>query len=112
MNIENILAKDFIALTRRLVDDGFVAATLKRIRSADRLRLAAVGSAGAAGAAVAASQFGALATALADMMPAMTRLALADGALSVDLGAAPVLATTLLFALVGGATALIVPGAR
>ena len=56
--------------------------------------------------------FGALATALADMMPAMTRLALADGALSVDLGAAPVLATTLLFALVGGATALIVPGAR
>lgn len=112
MTIENLLSKDFAALTRRFESDAFVARTLDRIRRAERLRLVAVGAAGVAGGGVAASQFGALATAIQGALPSITSLAIADSAVSVDLGAAPLLATTLLFALVGGATALVAPGSR
>ncbi len=112
MTIETLLSKDFAALTRRFEGDAFVARTLERIRRTERSRLFAVGAAGAAGGAVAASQFGALASALQGALPSMASLAVLDSAVSVDFGAAPLLATTLLFALVGGATALVAPGSR
>lgn len=112
MMIETLLSKDFAALTRRLADEAFVARTLRRIGRADRLRLVAVGVAGAAGGAVAASQFGALALAMQEALPSMVSLAVAEGPVGVDLSAAPLLATTLIFAVVGGATALIAPGSR
>lgn len=112
MMIETLLSKDFAALTRRFEGDAFIARALERIRRAERLRLIAVGAAGAAGGAVAASQFGALASALQGALPSMASLALADNAFSVNLGAAPLLGATLLFALVGGATALVAPGSR
>jgi hypothetical protein len=112
MTIETLLSRDFAALTRRLAGDDFAARVLERIRTIDRRRLVAVGGAGAVGGAVAASQFGALAQAMQGALPSMAHLAIADSPVSVDLGAAPLLVTALLFALVGGATALIAPGSR
>lgn len=112
MNIETILRQDFAALARRLDADGFAERTLAKLSGVDRLRLVIVGGAGAAGAAIAASQFEALAGSLTQSIPMLANLAIADNAVALDLGAAPMLMTTLLFALVGGATAIIVPGAR
>lgn len=112
MSIETLLSNDFAALTRRLADDAFVARTLERIQNAERLRLVAVSVAGAAGGAIAASQFGALALAMHEALPSMASLAITESPVTVDLRAAPLLATTLLFALVGGATALVAPGSR
>ncbi|HBK93325.1 MAG TPA: hypothetical protein DDZ68_16825 [Parvularcula sp.] len=112
MTIETLLSKDFAALTRRFEGDSFAARTLERVRRAERLRLIAVGAAGALGGAVAASQFGALATAIKGALPSMASLVIADGAVGIDFGAAPLLAAALLFALVGGATALVAPGSR
>jgi len=112
MTIEKILANDFAALKARFVDDAFVADVAAKIKSADRFRLVVVGSAGAAGAAIAASQFSALVMAFSDAAPALTNLTAANEFAGYDFGAAPMLAAALLFAFLGGATALVLPGSR
>ena len=45
-------------------------------------------------------------------MPSLADIALADRAATLDIGAAPMALAALLFALAGGATALIAPGSR
>jgi len=110
--IERMLSEDFHALTKRLAGDAFVERMITRLKGAERRRFIAIGFAGAAGAAVASSQFGAIAAAIRDATPAVATLPIMENAAALDLGAAPILATALLFALVGGATALIVPGWR
>ncbi len=112
MEIELMLKQDFAALAKRLYADGFADRVLRRVGGVDRFRLAVVGGAGAAGAAVAASQFETLVLALSQSVPMLAKLTVADSSVALNLGAAPILLTTLLFALVGGATALIVPGSR
>lgn len=112
MTIESMLAQDFIALVDRLKADDFVRKTLAKLQSADHWRLAAIGGAGAAGAAVAASQFSALTTAIADAIPGFSDYSATAVGVSLDLGSAPMLMAVLLFAAVGGVTAIIIPGAR
>jgi len=112
MNIETMLAKDFAALVDRLKADDFAKGTLTKLKSADHWRLAAIGGAGAAGAAVAASQFSALTSAIADAIPGFSEYSATAVGVSRDLGAAPMLMAVLLFAAVGGATAIIVPEGR
>jgi hypothetical protein len=110
MTIEDILSKDFSALVGRFNADDFVERLTKRLNGADRLRLVLVGAAGAAGAAVAASQFGALTNALAGAVPALAAITVADTTLSFQSG--PALTAALLFAAIGAATAMVMPGAR
>jgi len=110
MTIEDMLTKDFSALVGRFNADDFVERLMKRLYGADRLRLVLVGAAGAAGAAVAASQFGALAKALAGAAPALAAFTVADTAVSFQSG--PALLAALLFAAIGGATAMVLPGSR
>lgn len=110
MTIETLLSTDFAALVRRFAGDDFAERTLKRLKGADRLRLVLVGTAGALGAAIAASQFAAATEALANAAPMLSQLTIPGGVASFSAG--PALATTLLFALVGGATAMIAPGSR
>lgn len=112
MNIETMLRQDFAALTARLAGDDFAAQSLKKIEGVDRLRLVAVGGAGVAGAAVAASQFAALAGAIAEKIPANAAGQILAGGVSFNAGLSPILAAALLVALVGGATALVAPGGR
>jgi len=116
MNIETLLAKDFSALVERLKADDFVNTTLAKLHGADRLRLVAIGGAGGLGAALAASQFTALTNAIsagiASAVPGFDAISTSTLGASYDLGAAPMLVAVLLFALVGGATAIIVPGSR
>jgi hypothetical protein len=112
MTIETLLSKDFAALVDRLKADDFAGKTLARLHGADRLRLVAIGGAGAAGAALAASQFAALTSAIANAIPGFSTYAASAAGVSLDLGAAPMLMAVLLFAAVGGATAIIVPGSR
>ncbi len=112
MTIESILSKDFSALVRKFDADAFTENMLGKLKGVERLRLIAVGSAGAAGAAIAASQFEALVSALTESFPMLTSLTVADNSVTFDMGAAPMVMTALLFALVGGATAMIVPGSR
>jgi hypothetical protein len=103
MNVEAALSRDFAALVDRLRADNFADRIIAKLRGVERLRVVAVGAAGATGAALAASQFGAL-TQVFSAMPTTS----AD--LAFD--AAPMALAALAFALVGGATALIAPGAR
>ena len=110
--IERMLSEDFHALTKRLANDAFIERMLTRLKGAERRRFVAIGIAGATGAAIAASQFGAIAAAIRDATPAVAALPMIENSSVLDLGAAPILATALLFALAGGATALIVPGGR
>jgi hypothetical protein len=110
MNIETLLSNDFAALARRFANDGFAERTLRRLKGADRLRLVLVGGAGALGAALAASQFGAATEAMANAAPMLSQLTIVNSDASFSAG--PVLVTTLLFAAVGGATAMIAPGSR
>lgn len=110
MTIEEILTKDFSALVSRFKADDFVERVMKRLNGADRLRLVLVGAAGAAGAAVAASQFGALTKALAGAVPALAAFTVAETAISFQSG--PALMAALLFAAIGGATAMVLPGGR
>ncbi|MFZ5617288.1 MAG: hypothetical protein ACOZAA_08210 [Pseudomonadota bacterium] len=110
MNIENFLAKDFSMLVDRLKADDFAERTLAALKRVERLRLVAVAGAGAVGAGLAASQFGALTKAVAETAPFLAELSIEGGALTFSAG--PVLMTTLLFAVAGGATAMILPGAR
>lgn len=110
MTVQSLLARDFNAIVDRLASDDFTERTLARLRGGERMRLVAVGAAGAAGAAVAAAQFGAIARAIAEAAPSLSSLAVADVSYSFTTG--PVIIAALLFALVGGATAIIVPGAR
>jgi hypothetical protein len=112
MTIESMLAKDFAALVDRLKADDFARKALAKLERADHWRLAAIGGAGAAGAAIAASQFSALTTAIADAVPGFSNYSATAAGVSLDLGAAPMMMAVLLFAAVGGATAMIVPGAR
>ena len=112
MTIEEMLSLDFAALTRRLNADDFVKRTLERLHGVERMRLVVIGGAGAAGAAIAASQFGALTGAIRDSIPMLATVPIADGAVPLDIGAVPLLMAALLFAAVGGATALIAPGSR
>lgn len=112
MTLEALLSKDFAALVRKLDADGFAERTMKRLQGVERMRLVAVGGAGAAGAAVAATQFQSLMGAFADAMPALAKVAVAETAVTLDIGAAPMMITALLFAIVGGATAMIAPGSR
>ncbi|HNR76983.1 MAG TPA: hypothetical protein PKM48_07615 [Parvularculaceae bacterium] len=112
MTIEEMLAKDFSALKARFADDAFVSRVIAKLTGADRLRLIVVGGAGVIGAAIAAAQFPALVSAFADAAPAIAELPLAESAIAFDVSAAPLLAAALLFAFVGGATALVLPGAR
>lgn len=112
MTIESILSKDFSNLVKRLDADAFTERALGKLKGVERLRLVAVGAAGAAGAAIAASQFEALVSALTDSFPMLASLTVANNAVTFDMGAAPIVMTALLFALVGGATAMIVPGSR
>lgn len=112
MTIEALLSKDFSALARRLDADAFAERILRKIRDGERRRLFVVGGAGALGAAIAATQFHALAGALREAMPSLADIALADRAATLDIGAAPMALAALLFALAGGATALIAPGSR
>lgn len=112
MNIETLLSKDFSALAKRLDADGFAERALKKLRGVERTRLIVVGGAGAAGAAVAASQFQSLMGALRESIPMLANVAVANSAVTFDIGGAPMAMTALLFALIGGATAMIAPGAR
>lgn len=105
MTIEEMLSVDFAALTRRLNADEFVKRTLEKLRGVERMRLIVVGGAGAAGAAIAASQFGALTSVIREAVPMLSTVEVANGAM-------PLLMAALLFAAVGGATALIAPGSR
>ncbi|MEK7266245.1 MAG: hypothetical protein AAB227_09125 [Pseudomonadota bacterium] len=97
MNIDTLLAKDFSALVKRLDADGFAERILKSIRSVERRRLIVVGGAGALGAAVAATQFQSLIEAFRVAIP------------SLNIGSTPMVMAALLFAMAGGATALIAP---
>ncbi len=110
MNIESLLSKDFAALVDRLKADDFAERTLAKMKGVERMRLIAVGAAGAAGAAIAASQFGALTKAVTDAAPILADFTVVNT--QVSFGAGPVLMTALLFAIVGGTTAMIVPGSR
>lgn len=110
--IENMLASDFAKLVRQFDADEFTGRILKKLNGAERLRLVAIGGAGALGAGVAATQFGAIASAIRDMLPAAANIAVADAAATVDLGAAPLFMTAALFALLGGATAFVFAGSR
>ena len=110
MNIETLLSKDFAALVGRLATDGFAERMLAKLDRAERRRLVLVGAAGAAGAAIAASQFGAATAALTKAAPMLSQLTIVTSEATFSAG--PVLATALLFALVGGATAMIAPGSR
>ena len=112
MNIETILRQDFAALAARFAGDDFIQRTLKKIEGVDRLRLVAVGGAGIAGAAIAASQFAALASAIAREFPASAANEILAGGISFNTGYTPMMAAALLFAVVGAATALIAPGGR
>lgn len=105
MTIEEMLSVDFAALTRRLNADEFVKRMLEKLRGVERMRLIVVGGAGAAGAAIAASQFGALTSVIREAVPMLSTVEVANGAM-------PLLMAALLFAAVGGATALIAPGSR
>jgi len=107
MTIETLLSKDFAALVGRLATDGFAERTLAKLDRADRRRLVLVG---AAGAAIAASQFGAATAAPTKAAPMLSQLTIVNSEVSFSAG--PALATALLFALVGGATAMIAPGSR
>jgi hypothetical protein len=112
MSIESMLAKDFSALVRKFNADGFAERSLAKLKGVEKMRLVVVGGAGAAGAALAASQFEALSSALTESIPMLANLTVANSAITLDMGAAPMLMTALLFAVVGGATAIIVPGSR
>lgn len=110
MTIETLLSNDFAALVERLQADDFAERVLAKLNGVARLRLAVVGAAGAAGAAIAATQFNALAGAVAEAAPSLASLTIANT--SYTFGAAPALVAALLFALVGGATAFVMPGPR
>lgn len=112
MTIEALLSKDFSTLVKRLDADGFAERVLRNIQGVERQRLIVVGGAGALGAAIAASQFQSLSGAFREAIPALADIAVADSAVTLDTGAAPMVIAALLLALVGGATALIAPGSR
>lgn len=112
MTIEEMLAKDFSALTRRLDGDGFAERALARLKGAERLRLVAVAGAGAAGAAIAASQFEALVRAISNQLPALAEFSVGSSQVTLEQGMTPLLMSALLLAAVGGATSIIIPGSR
>jgi hypothetical protein len=113
MMIENILAADFARLVKRFDKDAFTAKLLRRLRSADRMRLIAIGAAGGVGATVAAAQFQAVAGLIAEAAP-MLAAANAGAGLGADAAmmATPTLLAALVFAIFGAATALVLPGGR
>lgn len=112
MNIEALLSADFKALVKRLDADGFARRVLKRIEKTEQRRLIVIGAAGTLGAAIAATQFQSLIRAIADAFPMLANVAVAEGAATLDFSAAPMVMAALLFALVGGVTAMIAPGSR
>lgn len=110
MNIEALLARDFATLTSRLEADDFAERTLARLSGVHRLRLAAIGGAGAAGAAIAATQFDALAEAISGALPMLASVSV--GGEEVATGLSPLLMAAMVFAIVGAMTALVAPDAR
>lgn len=110
MDIETLIAADHAALAHRLETDDFADRILKKLKSGQRLRLALVGGAGAGGAALASSQFDALAAVIGNAAPALTSVSISGEAMAT--GLSPTLIAALCFALVGGATAMIAPGSR
>lgn len=110
MGPESIIAKDHAALVSRLESDDFAERALSKLESARRLRLALVGFAGAGGAAFASSQFDALVAAIGDAAPSLASASVNGESFAT--GLSPTLLAALCFALVGGATAVIGPGAR
>lgn len=110
MEIEALIASDHAALVNRLETDDFAERALVKVRSARRLRLAVVSFASAGGAALASSQFDALAAAIGEAAPMLA--ALNVNGETVATGLSPTLLAALCFAVVGGATAVIGPGSR
>ncbi len=110
MEIEKMIAADFEALVGRLETDDFANRALGRLKGAERFRLALVGAAGAGGAALASSQFEALAAAIGEAAPMLSSAPMNGETFAT--GISPTLVAALCFAVVGGATALIAPGAR
>ena len=112
MTIEEMLSRDFAGLTRRFGADDFVKRTLEKLHDVERMRLVVIGGAGSAGAAIAASQFGALTGAIRDSLPVLASVPIAENGVTLDTSSMPLLMAALLFAAVGGAIALIAPGSR
>lgn len=110
MEIEKMIAADFEALSARLETDDFAGRALGKLKGAERFRLALVGGAGAGGAALASSQFEALAAAIGEAAPMLASVSMNGEDFAT--GLSPTLIAALCFAVVGGATALIVPNAR
>ncbi len=110
MSLEDLLSADFRSLADRLNADGFADRLLVKLKASERLRLVAVGCAGAAGAAIAALQFGPLTQAIAEAAPMLAGMTVTKT--TIAFANAPVMVTALLFAIVGGATAMIAPGSR
>ncbi len=117
MEIENLLADDFARLVQRFNADEFTATLLARLKGANRLRVIGVGAAGGVGAAFAASQFSAVTDLFARAAPTAAMALQGDGALSA-IGAdaammtAPTVLAALAFALIGVATALVMPNSQ
>ncbi len=110
MEIESLMSKDLAALVSRLETDDFAERALAKVKSTRRLRLAFVSAAGAGGAALASSQFDALAAAIGEAAPMLASVSV-NGE-TVATGLSPTLLAALCFAVVGGATAVIAPGSR
>ncbi|MEZ5895084.1 MAG: hypothetical protein R3C51_01670 [Parvularculaceae bacterium] len=115
--IENLLTDDFARLLRRFNNDEFTTKLLARLKSADRLRVVGVGAAGGVGAAFAASQFGAVADLFARTAPKAAMALKPDSAFAAISADAAIMTTptvlaALAFAIVGVATALVMPNSR
>jgi hypothetical protein len=104
--IEQLLARDFGALVRRLESDRFADAIISRMRKADRARVGLIGLAGALGAGAAASQFSQAALLIENALPQWP----ASGALAAFEPAAMIAALAL--AALAAATVAVLPPTR
>jgi len=104
--VEQLLARDFAALVRRLDRDAFADALIARMKRTDRMRTLLIGLAGALGAGAAASQFTGAAALIERALPETGALA------GLSMFEPSAMIAAVLLAALAAATIALIPASR